>query len=49
MRTDPRFQKWCRWVDIISLDVQDLYVDRDIFTSVMEIVQKNDQIDKRSP
>jgi len=48
MRTDPRFQKWCDWLKTITDDVQTLYLSRGIFTGVIDIVKKNDRIDKRS-
>lgn len=49
MRTDPRFQKWFRWLDVIRDDVQTLYFYRYIFQEVVEIMNKNEQLDKQSP
>jgi len=48
MRTDPCFQKWGGWLKIIKDDVQTLYLSRSIFTGVIDIVKKNQKIDKRS-
>jgi hypothetical protein len=48
MRTDPRFEKWCRWLNVITDDVYNLNVDRDIFKNVIDIVKGNERIDKNS-
>jgi AbiU2 len=48
MQTDPRLQKWCSWLQVITGDVQTLYLFRDIFNGTIDIVKSNDQIDKSS-
>jgi hypothetical protein len=48
MRTDPRLQKWCNWLKIICDNVQILFLNRDIFSSTIDIIRKNELIDKSS-
>jgi hypothetical protein len=48
MNTDPRLQKWRGWIKIICDDVQTLYLNRDIFSGTIDIIKKNELIDKRS-
>lgn len=49
MRTDPTFQKWCIWLNIIREDVDTLYFYRFIFQGVVGIVNSNEHLDTLSP
>lgn len=46
MRTDPRFQKWCKWIDTILDDIQQVYFHRSMYDGLRTLVAKYDQQDK---
>lgn len=46
MRTDPRFQKWCKWIDTILDDIQIVYFHRSMYDGLRTLVAKYDQQDK---
>lgn len=49
MRTDPRFNKWCFWLQTIERDVSMLLLYRRIFSETKNIVEKNQRIDLNHP
>lgn len=46
--TDQRVEKWIRWIDAISADVQRILVHRQVFDEVGDIVRRNPSIQKPS-
>jgi hypothetical protein len=49
MMTDPRFNKWCRWMLNIERDVERLFFHRKIFMETKDVVEKNERLDLRHP
>ena len=49
MRTDPRLNKWCKWLRIIEDDVGRLLSYRQIFSEVKTIAEQNNKLDLSHP
>lgn len=49
MKTDPRFKKWCVWLNTIENDVSMVLFYRRIFSETKDIIEKNERLDLSHP
>ena len=47
-RTDPKIQKWIRWLDILQAEIGSLVVAKHVFWSVQDMIKQNPKIQKHS-
>jgi len=45
---DDRFNKWNKWIDVILSEITQLFIERDIYWNVQEIIKNNPKIHKPS-